>query len=165
MPFWPIYIVILAWMIYEGYRAGAWFAPALILAGLVAMRCIVAFFDPVLHSVAACTLWLCVSVIMGYKGAKVPAFFLCLSGLSYGAFWLLGVRFEYLSIMLVAADTFGLLALVSIGGGLLAARRNSRRARSGFLDRVSVATLGVARSEARGFVPVESGSKMIYGKR
>jgi hypothetical protein len=164
MAIWPFYVAILASMIFWGYRVGAWVAPALVLAGLIGMRAVAVFFDPALHAVAACTLWLCIAMVMAYKGAIVPAFFLCLSGLSYGAFWLLGVGFERFSIMLISADIFGLLALLVIGGGLWAATGHHRRSGAGLRDRFACVALGMASREARGFVAVESGSKMIYGK-
>ena len=164
MPIWPFYVAILAGMIFWGYRVGAWFAPALIFAGLLGMRAVAVLFDPALHAVAACTLWLCIALIMGYKGAIVPAFFLCLSGLSYGAFWLLGVGFERFSVMLISADIFGLLALLVIGGGLLAATGHHRRSGAGLRDRFAGVALGVAARPARGSVTVAQRPEMIYGK-
>ena len=135
------------------------------LVGLVGMRAIVAFFDPSLHAAASCTLWLCIALVIGYKGAIVPAFFLCLSGLSYGAFWLLGVSFERLSIMLIFADAFGLLALLVIAGGLLAASGHHRRSGAGLRDRAASAALGMAASQARDPVAVAKHPEMIYDTR
>ena len=164
MQIWPFYMLACAGLSYWGYRAGAAFAPALLLAGLVGMRGVIWGLEPDLHEVAACTLWLCIGFVLMYKGAWVPGFFVTLSGLSYAGLLLVGLRIEYLGLLPIIADLLFWLAFLSIAGGLLASHRHVSAGHSGFLDRVSIATLGMASREARGFVAVESGSKMIYGK-
>ena len=162
MPFWPLYMVAAFVLTIWGYRAGAWVAPVLMLAGLFGMRVIAWMIDPALHAVAACTLWLFIAVVLVHKRAWLPAVFLALSGMSYGIFWLAGFEYGVFSIMPIVADLFWWLALLSVGGGLLAASGHYSRSGAGLRDWFAVAALGVAARQARNSVTVAKHPKMIY---
>ena len=165
MPFWPFYMVAAAALSVWGYRSGAWLAPVLTLSGLIGMRVIIWGLDPALFEIAACTLWLCIGAALMYKGAWVPGFFVTISGLSYAALMLAGFRIEYLGFLQIIADVLFWLAMLSIGGGLLASSRNFGAGNLGFLDRFVVATLGVAARQARDCVTVAKHPEMIYDTR
>lgn len=111
MPFWPFYmagcIALIAW----GYRTGAQvFAPVAILCGLVAMRFVVLLPEG-WKELAAFAPWLCVAMLLGYKGAWVPAVLCLLSGATYPALLTLGLRIDYLGLVPIVADAFLIAAL------------------------------------------------------
>ena len=165
MPFWPLYMIAAFVLAIWGYRAGAWVAPVLMLAGMFGMRVIAWTIDPALHAVASCTLWLFIAVVLVHKRAWLPAFFLALSGMSYGIFWLAGFEYGVFSIMPIVADLFWWLALLSIGGGLLASTRNNRSLGARLPDRFAVAPLGLAARQTRDCVTVAKCPEMIYDAR
>lgn len=109
-------VVLTAW----GATKGAAFAPAVVLGGLVGMRFVVEYTPVDWTEVVAGALWLCVATVLCKKGAYVPGFFCALSGMTYPALLTFGARIEWLGIAPIIADIFLVLALVSIGGGLLA---------------------------------------------
>ena len=165
MPFWPFYMLAVAGLAVLGYRAGAWIAPVALLAGLFGMRAILWGFDPALYEVAACTLWLCIAVLLAYNKAWVAAFFICLSGLSYGVLFVGGLRIGYLELLSGVADVFFWLAVITIGGGLWARSGHHRRSGAGFRDRFAGVALGMAARQARGSVTVAQRPEMIYDTR
>ena len=98
-----------------------------------------------------CTVWLSCAAFLCYKGAWVPGFFYALSGMTYSALIMVGVRIEYMGLSPIIAAIFGLLALIGMGSGILglALGSNTRLGGSGFLDRFHDYTLGMATRSVR----------------
>jgi len=125
MPIWPIWMTISACLTLWGALHNAWVVPAMALAGYIGTRLIIYSFDPSLHEVAICSLWLIVASGMMYQGAWIPGFFFTLSALTYPLLLPVGFRIEYMSLMPIMADIFAVLALLSIGGGIFGISRAS----------------------------------------
>ena len=126
-----------------GWRHGAWVIPALAFVGYVGMRGVMTWVPNELREVAACTWWLCIVGPMMYKGGHVPGVFYAMSALTYPALLLFGFRLEYLGLSPIIAEAFAVLALLSIGGGIVG-MAYPHLDRRGFLAWLSANSLGVA---------------------
>lgn len=119
MPVWPFLMGAAALLTVGGAVVGAWRVPALALIGYIAVRGVMPIAPPELTELAICAVWLTIAAVMAHIGGKVPAFFFALSALTYPALLPFGFRVEYMGIVPIFADGFAIIALLSIGGGLL----------------------------------------------
>lgn len=147
MPYWPFVMGASALLLAWGLRLGAWQVPFVIFATYCVVRGIVMFMPVSLHEVTICAAWLGASAIMLLLKAWLPGFFYILSGLTYPAFLVFGVRMEYMGISPIVAEAFALCALLCVGGGLYGMASTDRAAGShggGILSWLAPSALGVA---------------------
>ena len=143
MPFWPFFMGAAFLLTLAGWRHGVWHIRAMAFAAYFGMRGVMTWLPPSAHEVAACTLWLIAAGLMMYRGGYVPGFFYSLSALTYPALLLFGFRLEYLGLSPIIAEAFAVLALLSIGGGIVG-MAYPHLDRRGFLAWLSANSLGVA---------------------
>ncbi|MGB1215906.1 MAG: hypothetical protein ACPG4X_21240 [Pikeienuella sp.] len=118
MAVWPFLMGFAAILTLWGWRHEAWVIPVLALCGYVAMRLNISLFPQSVNEIVGCALWLFIAAIMVYKGGAVPGLFFCLSALTYPALLVFGFKIEYMGLAPVIADSFAILAMLTIGGGL-----------------------------------------------
>ena len=147
MPFWPFIMGASALLLVWGLRVGSWQVPAVIFATYCVVRAIVMYMPIQIHEVAICLAWMAAAFCLGRMAAWLPCFFYALSGLTYIAWMIFGVRIEYMGISPITAEIFAICALLSVGGGLygLSASHSSPTSHGGgVLHRISAYSLGVA---------------------
>jgi len=143
MPFWPFFMGTAFLLSIAGWRHGVWLIPALALLGYIGMRGVMNWVPLEYLEVAACTLWLLIASVMMYNSGWVPGFFYSLSALTYPAFLLFGFRIEYLGLSLIVSEIFAVLALLSIGGGIVG-MANTDSGPSRLLSRLAPYSVGMA---------------------
>ena len=163
MPFWPWYMAACVGLMVYGYRRGGVAIPALILGGLVGMRAIMWGFDPALREVSAHILWLCVAILLMYKGAWVPGALCLLSGVTYPTLLVLGVRIEYLGMSPIIADAF-LIAAMLAGWLGMAQYSNSGANRARMAGDGQGFAVGLAAYQVRAGKANRGGAEMKAGR-
>lgn len=136
MPFWPILWAICAGLTIWGWRHSDWAVPLSALVSYITVR---GLTKAITHAptvdvwgvefgvlgMCVSLVWVSVSMLWAMSGAHIPAAFYTLSALVYPATMALGVHLEYMSVSAILAEIFALLGLLSIGGGIYSASRNS----------------------------------------
>ena len=163
MPFWPWYMALCIGLMIYGRNRGGYHVPAIILCALVAMRGVMWGIDPAWRELAAYTVWLCAAIALMYKGAWVPGALCLLSGVTYPTFLVLGVRFEYLGLSPIIADSFLLLALGAVWLGMVG-RSNSGLYRGRMAGNGQGFAVGMAALKMRHLKADRRGSEMKAGR-
>jgi hypothetical protein len=71
-----------------------------------------------MRELAAFIPWLCVAILLMYKGAWVPGVLCLLSGATYPTLLVVGLRIEYLGLVPIIADAFLIAAIFAAGLGM-----------------------------------------------
>ena len=111
-------MALAAVLIAVGATRGQWIAPAYILAGLVAMRAIMWGLPGNFQEIVAGAVWILIATLLCYHKWWVAGFFVCLSGLTYPILLVFGQRIVTMGLAPIVADTFLILALITVGGGV-----------------------------------------------
>lgn len=124
-------MAVVAVLLVIGVWRGPWIGPAIVLAGLLAMRAIVLLpHGP--QEILAGALWIFMAALLCYFKWYVTGFFLCLSGLVYPVLLIFGQRIVTMGLSPVIADAFLILAILIAGGGVFGL--GSSNTNSGGLD-------------------------------
>lgn len=161
-PFWPWFVGVAACLFLAGVVNGKWRVAAIVLFGEV--MAVVIFKHAAYSSLVLCTSWLFFAYLMAYNGGKVPAFFYTLAGLTSGALFVFGIGLVPWGPAPVLIDIFSALALLSVGGGIVGFLDNSCHNRARLLDRVSLASMGLAPRQASHPEIAGRGEKMKAGR-
>lgn len=119
MPFWPFYMLACVCLIL--WRVDRWFGPAVILAGLIAMRPVMMYAEGHWQQIFACAVWLSAGGLLAYKGLWLSSITGATSGIAYVVLLLFGHKVEYLGLVPIVADALLIAAMLfsvpSNGGG------------------------------------------------
>lgn len=121
--FWPLPLSVLVGLALWGWlRQGPWLPPAICTLGYLGARVIVAvlpnIWPQMVCEAVLCAFWLCLARVLFTLDAKVPAYFVACSAMTYPALMLVGLRIEWMGLSPIIAEVFMALAMLAMGGGI-----------------------------------------------
>ena len=134
MPAFVTYLFVTLGLSAWGWRLGdgSWRVPLAIFIGLIVTRAVVGVMDHPWNMHGLFFVWVAVAAYLALIGAYVPSLFLIFSAAAYPVGHMLGGAIVTRGYVPIITDVFGILALISITGGMYVRHTDHSLDRAGY---------------------------------